>query len=452
MPNWTAMRYKFKRSRRAQFLAGLLALIVLFILNSIVASFFRPDAPTAGNLPPGTSPDSTTRIEVAQAPVEWRSGDYWVWEDGHGLRITDRVLDVTYAGNGTNRVALYHVQRESSAADGVAARIDNITYDSRTLSVVEHENERYTVEWRARTLGLTYFVQDGGYVSNATVTLSSGREIRWYRVANVTETLTTPVTVPAGRFDDVKAATIQYYDLDIQDAETARIVSWSHWYSPAVANDVRFTLTNGTLMKLVGFRAKGGFVPAPEPVDTPRWRVGQTWTYEDGSGAERKVEVTEAKGGVVTVRTTVTSDTTNVEDTAHHRASDLALLDYTTSGVPFRMDPAGVPLNPENGTFAYTKYVDAAGPERPFTGNATVGVRDGAVIATAVGDIPARRIVIVEQERGPNGERAAFQTVRYYAASVANDVRIIESGGRTWTLTSYDLGPRPLRGDTLPPP
>lgn len=446
------MRYRFKRSRRAQLLAGLGALVLLLMLNSLVASFLRPDPPAAKPLGNTTEPVSTTRIDVVAAAIEWRVGDYWVWEDGHGLRIVDRVVEVTSVGSETNPVALYHVQREASAADGAEPRVDNLTYDSRTLSVVDHVARTYDVDWRQRTLGLTFFSQNGGFASNATVDFASGRKVYWYRVANVTDSDTVRVTVPAGRFDDVKVAEVQYYDVDLQRPDNSRILAWRHWFSPEVANDVRFTLTNGTLMRLVGFRSVGGFVPAPEPPLAPRWRVGQTWTYEDGTGAERLVEVTAAKAGIITVRTTVTSDTSTIVDVAHHRASDLAVLDYTARSVPFRMEPAGVPILPENGTYAYTKYVDAAGPERAFTGNATVVVKHGAVITTGAGDIEAVRILVLEDETGPTGERAAFQTVRYYAPSVANDVRFVETNGRTWTLTDFDLGPRPLRGDALPPP
>lgn len=453
MPNWTAMRYKFKRSRRAQLFAGLAALFILFTLNSIIASFLRPDAPPPPVVEPPKTPVETTRIEVVPAVTEWRLGDYWVWADRYGLRVVDRVVDVTYVGTETNKVPLYHVQREASAADGSNPRVDNLTYDARTLAVVDHVASSYSVDWKQRTLGLTYFNKDGGFVSNASVDFANGKKVFWYRVANVTDADTgLRASVPAGRFTDVKAAEIQYYDVDLQRSENSRVVTWLHWFSPSVANDVRFTLTNGTMLELVGYRSVGGFVPAPDPPVAPRWRVGQSWTYSDGAGAERRVEVVAAKDGVVTVRTTVRTDASNLVDTAHHRASDLAVLDYTSRGIPFRLEPSGVPIFPENGTFPYTKYVDAAGPERAFVGNATAVVKHGAVIATGVGDIEAVRILIIEDERGWNGDRATFQTVRYYAPSVANDVRLIEPNGRTWTLTAYDLGPRPLRGDALPPP
>lgn len=453
MPNWTAMRYRFKRSRRAQILAALGALLLLFVLNSIVASFLRPDAPPAPvGTPENETPISTGRIDVPAVPVDWRVGDYWVWEGGHGLRVVDRVVDVTYVGPESNRVALYHVQREASAANGANPRVDNITYDSRTLSVVNQESRSFSVEWHQRTLGLTYFSKNGGFISNATVTYDSGRNVYWYRVSNVTETDASRITVPAGRFDDVRAATIQYYDLDVQDTENSRIVQWSHWYSPSVGNDIRFTLTNGTLLRLTGFRAKDGFVPAPEPPVTPSWRVGQSWTYGDSTGAERRFEIVSAKAGVVRARVTVATDTSRIEDTMHFRASDLALINYTAQSVPFRFEPVGLPLLPDNGSYLYTKYVDAAGPERPYDGNATVVVSHGAVIATEAGDFPARRTLILEQERDLRGQRATFQTIRYFSPDVANDVRIVEPSGRVWTLKSFDLGPRPLRGDALPPP
>lgn len=455
MVHWVAWQYKFRRSRRMQVLAFLLLAILIVTTANLVGQAARTlfggeePSPEAGAGDGGEVVVPPESIEVGPKVPVWREGDFWVWEDGHGLRIVDRVVAVRSIGgtNTTNPVALYDVRRESSAMDGRQARVENITYDGRFLAVRSSEYRGTTTTWLQRTMGLAYANDRVGLTSNASLGRGGEQVGRFLRVANVTAVESARVSVPAGRFTDVTYVAMRFVDYDLVRPDVSRAVDVAHWFSPSVGHDVAFRLANGTTLRLVGYRSEGGFVPTPDPPGTPSWRAGVTWTYEDQAGERRTWSVLDAKAGRITLERRDPGGT----ETYVYAADDLSILSSTFVGAKVEIDPSGAPLIPEETTYTYVKTV-TAGARREFRGNATVDVRGDTTVVLPLGSFEAQRFDIVETEVDAQGRTASFATVRFFAPEVGNDVKVFESGGREWNLVGFDLGPRPLRWDALPGP
>lgn len=456
VPNWTAWRFKFRRSRRLKLVAGLVILALVWTVNQMIAAALRPD-PSATTSPLANETVPGGQVEVVSDAPAWRVGDHWVWEDGHGLRVKDTVLDTSRDRSG---ILLYHVERESSMSDGRKPRVETLIYDSRLLAVrsVTYADGT-TLEWRQRTLGLLDDAAGKGYEANATIDRPRSPDGRVLRIANVTSATDSFYRSPAGTFA-TRLVQLRFVDYDLQDPERSQIVEFAHWWSDDVANDVAFTLPNSTpeqprILRLVGYRSVGGNLAPPPVQATPTWRTGFTWTYVAQDQARRVLTVTDAKAGVITVDRRELGGQFEVFDVWRYRARDLAPVSYTFGGAPFEISPHGVPLVPELGdsVLAYTKSVESAWGQRDFPGNATVRVQEGARVETPAGAFDALRIDVTERERSEEGEQIPeSKTIRFYAPAVGNDVKVYESSGRIWELVSYSYGVPPWRWDSAPPP